>query len=59
MTWISGDLSWNKDFENTWDWTAINAPVELAKGNVNAVHTNRKDYNNRKDQSVASHKHSG
>ena len=59
MTRISGDPSWNKDLENTWDWTAINAPVELTKENVNAVHTNRKNYNNRKDQGVASRKHSG
>ena len=59
VTRISGDPSWNKDLENTWDWTAVNALVELTKGNVNAVHISRKNYNNRKDQGVASHKRSG
>ena len=57
MTRISGDPSWNKDLENTWDWTAVKAPVELTKGNVNAVHTSRKNYINRKG--LDSHKHSG
>ena len=56
VTRINGDPSWNRNLENTWDWTAVNTPVELAKGNVNAVHINRKNYNNRKDQGVASHK---
>ena len=58
-TRISGDPSWNTDLENTWDWTAVNVLVELAKGNVNTVRTNRKNYNNRKDQGVASRKRSG
>ena len=48
VTRISGDPSWNKDWENTWDWTAANAPVELTKGNVDTVYTSRKNYINRK-----------
>ena len=59
MTRISGGSSWNKDLENTWDWTAVNALVKFTTVNVNAVHINRKDNNNRKDQGVASRKHSG
>ena len=53
VTRISGDSSWNKNLENIWDWTAINAPVKLTRGNVNAV------YINKWDQSVPSHKRSG
>ena len=41
MTRISGDSSWNKDLENTWDWTAVNALVKFTTVNVNAVHINR------------------
>ena len=37
---------------NKWDWTAVNALVKLSKGNINAVHTNRKY------QRVCSHKRS-
>ena len=48
MTRISGDSSWNKDLENTWDWTAVNALVKFTTVNVKAVHINRKDNNNRK-----------
>ena len=42
MTRISGDSSWNKDLENTWDWTAVNALVKFTTVNVNAVHINRR-----------------
>ena len=59
MTRISGDPSWNRNLENTWDWTAVNTLVKLTRGNVNAVHTNRKNHINRKNQGVASRKHSG
>ena len=48
VTRISGDLSWNRNLENTWDWTAVNALVELTKGNVNTVHTSGKNYIHRK-----------
>ena len=41
VTRINGDFSWNKDLENTWDWTAINALVKLTTATVNAVRTNR------------------
>ena len=33
---------------------AINTLVKFTTVNVNAVHINRKDFNNRKDQGVAS-----
>ena len=91
MTRISGDSSWNKGLENTWDWTAVNALVKFITVNINAVYINRrtvtagrtsvlpainklvkfttvninpvhnngKNYNNRKDQGVASRKCSG
>ena len=42
MTRISGDSSWNKDLENTWDWTAVNTLVKFTTVNVNAVHINRR-----------------
>ena len=38
---------------------AVNALVKFTTVNVNAVHINRKDNNNRKDQGVASRKRSG
>ena len=42
VTRISGDSGWNKDLENTWDWTAVNALVKFTTVNVNAVHINRR-----------------
>ena len=37
VTRISGDPSWNRDLENTWDWPAINAPIDLTWQTVNAM----------------------
>ena len=42
VTRISGDSGWNKDLENTWDWTAVNSLVKFTTVNVNAVHINRR-----------------
>ena len=38
---------------------AVNALVKFTTVNVHAVHINRKDNNNRKDQGVVSRKRSG
>ena len=38
---------------------AVNVLVKFTTVNVNAAHINRKDNKNRKDQGVASRKHSG
>ena len=49
VTRISRDPSWNKDLETISDWTAVNTLVKFTTLNVNAVHDNKKNYNNRKD----------
>ena len=41
MTRISGDSSWNKGLETTWDWTAVNTLIKFTTVNINAVHSNR------------------
>ena len=36
------ETGWNKDLENTWDWTAVNALVKFTTVNINTVHINRR-----------------
>ena len=39
VTRISGDPSWNCDFEKYMGWAAVDTLVRLTKGNVDAAHT--------------------
>ena len=39
MIRISGDPSWDRNLENTWDGAAVDTLVRLTKENVDTAHT--------------------